>query len=300
MERYRQIGVFLTGSPADDEALGFAGRIAELARSEKLLCVYVHGGGPESEPPVEVQFDELRREVISALPEAVARNAEIDVHEGGGLTDILRITRDRELDLIAQGRRLPAHQAAVGSAFTRLTRKAPCSVLIVPNYCRPHVSRLHVAVDFSEHSRLAVETAIDIARASAGTGEGDEAQILVHTVYTVGYGYHMVGMDFTEAMAKQCEVTRQKLAEFLADIDTAGVPLEAICTCSEDPAAGVHALAAARKMDMIVAGSRGLSRAAAVILGGTAERILLHAPQPVLIVKRKGETTTLLNALLGA
>jgi nucleotide-binding universal stress UspA family protein len=52
-------------------------------------------------------------------------------------------------------------------------------------------------------------------------------------------------------------------------------------------------------MDMIVVGSRGLSRSAAAILGSTAERVLTCSPLPVLIVKRKGETVHLLDALLG-
>jgi nucleotide-binding universal stress UspA family protein len=296
MQQYRRIGVFLTGSPADDAALGFAGRAAELAKSEKLLCVYVHGGGPEAPEAETADVQELRARVIDALPDPVARNTEIEVHEGSGVAEILRSARDLELDLIVTGRRLPTHQAAAGSAFTKLARKAPCSVLIVPNYCRPHLSRLHVAVDFSEHSKLAMEAALEFARARAT--EGKASQIVVQTVYCVGYGYHKLGMDFEQAMAKQGEVARQKLDQFLAGIDTSGVQFEAICTCSEDTAAAVHELAAARKMDMIVVGSRGLSRTAAVILGGTAERILLHAPQPVLIIKRKGETIGLLDALL--
>ncbi len=37
----------------------------------------------------------------------------------------------------------------------------------------------------------------------------------------------------------------------------------------------------------------------AALLGSTAERILMASPIPVLIVKKKGETTHLLTALLG-
>ena len=297
MERFRRIGVFLTGSPADDIALGFAGRAAEMAKSELLLCVYEHGGGSEGEESVAVSVEELRARFHSVLREPARRIAEIELHEDGGMAGILRSARDRELDLIVMGRRLPAHQAAVGSAFTRLARKAPCSVLIVPNYCRPHVSRLHVPVDMSEHSKIALETAVDVARARAA--EGKDTQLLVHTVYCVGYGYHMVGMSFGQAMARQAEVTQKQLDKFVGSVDTRGARIETVCTCSEDAAAAIHELAAARKMDMIVVGSRGLSRTAAVILGGTAERVLLNAPQPVLIVKRKGETLGLLNALLG-
>ncbi len=298
MKRYRRIGVFLTGSPADEVALGFAGRFALLAESEKVLCVYVHGDGLEGAGPETIDPEELRERVTGVLPEPVAKNAEVEVHAGSGVPEILESARDLELDLIVTGRRLPAHQAAAGSAFTKLARKAPCSVLIVPNYCLPHFSRIHVPVDFSKHSKLALEIALEIARAGAPAHE--KPQVLVHTVYRVGYGYHKLGMDLDQAIAEQGAAVQQKLDEFLADVDTSGVQFETICTCSEDAATAVHELASARKMDMIIAGSRGLSPAAAAILGGTAERILLGAPQPVLIVKRKGETVGLLNALLGA
>jgi nucleotide-binding universal stress UspA family protein len=295
MKQYRRIGVFLTGSPADDEALAFAGRFATVAESEKILCVYVHGGGPEGEPAPTINIKDLRERVTGLLPKNVAANTEVQVHEGHGVAEILRSARDLELDLIVKGRRLPAHQAAVGSVCTKLARKSPCSVLIVPDYCRPHVSRILVPVDFSEHSKLALTAALEIAR-----GSGEEPQVIVQTVGCVAYGYHMLGMNRDEAIAKQAEVTQQKLDEFLKKVNTSGVQFETIITWSEDIAAAVHDLAAVRKMDMIVVGSRGLSPAAAAILGGNAERILLQAPQPVLIVKRKGETVGLLNALLGA
>ena len=300
MQRYRRIGVFLTGSPADDTAIAFAGLFASAARSEKLLCVYVHGGGPEigqTSAPEVIDPEKLRESILHDLPDAVGKHTDVEVRSGGGVVEILRAACDLDLDLIIKGRRLPAHQAAVGSPFTRLARKAPCSVLVVPNYCRPHLSRLLVTVDFSEHSRLALEAALDIAHAASAMGE--RPQILVHNVYCVGYGYHKLGLDFQEAMAKRGELAQRRLDEFVSGFDTSGIDFDTVCTCSEDVAGAVLALAAARKMDIIVVGSRGLSAAAAVVLGGTAEQILVDAAQPLLIVKKKGETTGLLKALLG-
>jgi len=271
-----------------------------VAKSEKLLCVYVHGGGPEigeTTAPDVIQPDALREQILQQLPDSVAEHADIEVRSGSGVVEILQAACELDLDLLIKGRRLPAHQAAVGSAFTRLARKAPCSVLVVPNYCRAHLSRLLVTVDFSEHSRLALETAVEIARAAAQLGE--RPQILVHNVYCVGYGYHKLGLDFQEAMAKRGELAQRKLDEFVGGFDMAGIEFDTVCTCSEDVAGAVLALAAARKMDMIVVGSRGLSAAAAVVLGGTAEQLLVNAAQPLLIVKKKGETIGLLKALLG-
>jgi nucleotide-binding universal stress UspA family protein len=296
MKRYRRIGVFLTGSPADEMALAYAGRFATLAESEKILCVYVHGDSLEGPEWETVDVEDLCDEVVGQLPAPLAKNTDVEVHAGSGVPEILRSARDLELDLIVSGRRLPAHQAAAGSAFAKLARKAPCSVLVVPNYCLPHFSRIHVPVDFSKHSKLALEIGLEIARAGAGAHE--KPQVLVQTVYCVGYGYHKLGIDLGQAITEQGAVTQRNLTEFVADVDTRGVQFETMCTCSEDTAAAVHELASARKMDMIVVGSRGLSPTAAAILGGTAERILLGAPQPVLIVKQKGETIGLLSALL--
>ncbi len=300
MERYRRIGVFLTGSPADSVAIAFAGQFAELAQSEKLLCVHVPGSrleGFEDHADVPVDVDQLREDILAQLPQAVADHADIEVRAGDGVVEILRAACDLELDLIVKGRLLPTHQAAAGSAFTRLARKSPCSVLVVPNYCRPHMSRLLVTVDFSEHSRLALEAALEIARAAAARGE--RAQVLVHNVYCVGYGYHKLGLSFQQAVAQRGKLAQEKLDKFVSQFDTSGIEFDTVCTCSDDVTSAVLSLSAARKMDMIVVGSRGMSTAAAVVLGGTAERILANSAQPLLIVKQKGETIGLLNALLG-
>ena len=300
MKQYQRIGVFLTGSPADQIALGYAGSFAKLAASEKIVCVYVHGGGPESTDDPKVGVPELRERVLRLLPADVSQRTEVEVHQGQGFEDILITARDGDLDLIVKGRRLPAHQAAVGAAFTKLARKSPCSVLLVPNYCRPHFSRVLVPVDFSDHSKLSLRAALDIARAGATTVGSETPQVLIQHVASVGYGYQKLGVTFEQAMQQQEQAFKKRVQEFLVGVDYQGIELESFYTCSEDIAAAVHDLAAARKMDMIVIGSRGLTAAAAAILGSTAEQVLLRSPQPVMIVKEKGETHGLLDALLGS
>lgn len=168
-------------------------------------------------------------------------------------------------------------------------------MLVVPNYVRPHLSRMLVPVDFSAHSKLALEQAIAIARASGGANP----QVIALSVYSVGYGYRKMGVSLAEAGQQLESVTRAALTEFVADVDKAGVEFEALCTCAERVEAGVLDMAAVHKVDVIVVGSRGLSWPASMLLGSTAERILVTSPLPVLIVKQKGETVNLLNALLG-
>ena len=168
-------------------------------------------------------------------------------------------------------------------------------MLVVPVYARVHLERYLVPVDCSDHSRRALELTLALARRVAG----EKAQVVTQQVYSVGYGYQYTGADFHDAGKKLEEVCNAKLKKFMADLDTSGIEIRSINTCSDDPARAVSDLAIAMKLDVIVIGSRGLSTTMAALLGSTAERILMASPLPVLIVKKKGETTRLLTALLG-
>lgn len=291
MMTYKRLGVYLDEWPDDVDVLAHTARIATLAQSASIDCVYYArheseeaGGRPD---PAAFVRQHLPAELHDRITMQVVRSAPVEA--------VLRTARDRELELIVLGRSLPSSQIAVGNVFNRIARKAPCSVLLVPEAARVHLSRVLVPVDFSPHARLAIEAAVDFARAS---GEPNP-QVVVQTVYAVGYGYAKLGLTLEQASRQLCEVTRKQLETFVAGIDTQGVAFELVCTFSEDPASAVHELARVRRMDLVCVGSRGASSGMASLLGGTAEQIFVNAATPVLIVKRKGETIGLLDALFG-
>lgn len=295
MQQYEKIGVFLTGSVADDAALSFAGAIAKRTGSKTFLVIYEHGRDGEADAKT-VDLQQFEKTVAAELGDELLKQVGLSVRAGSGVADVLRCARDSELDLIVKGRRLPANQLAVGSVFARLARKAPCSVLVVPAPVRTHIERFLVPMDGSEHSKMALETALEMSRMVAA--HGGRPQVIVHSVFAVGYGYHYTGMGIAEAAAKMEDATRKRLERLLRRVETDQIPFETVYTCAENTAQAVHDLAAARKVDIVMVGSRGLSTAAAAILGGTAEQILVGSALPVMIVKRKGETVGLLNALL--
>ncbi len=294
MVSFEKMGVYLNGEPGDDEALAFAGRLAQFAQTRSLLCVHVRGVedvpiGPEPDE------EEVRKHVLGSLPGAVAAICTVEVHRDTGIRHILKHARDLSLDLIVVGRRLPHDQRAVGSAFIRLARKAPCSVLVVPDQARAHFARVVATSDGSEHSKLALRGALEIARAS---GE-PHPQVIVQTIYTVGYGYRYSGLSFADAVRQKEEVYRQKMDALIAAEDCSGVEFESVLMCSPDPCAAVFDVVSARHFDLITVGSRGKSATAAALLGSFAERLLTYAPVPVLVVKQKGETLRFLDAFLG-
>jgi nucleotide-binding universal stress UspA family protein len=292
MKSLRRLGVYLNDEPGDKEALAFAGLLAKLESPESIHCLHVRGIEDPAETPVP-EPEKLRALLLEVLPEELARSMEIHVSAATGLQAMLCTARDHDLDMIVVGRRLPHDQLGVGAAFYRLARKTPCDVLVVPEGAHAHLSRLLALVDGSEHSRMAVETALRLARAS-----GEKPQVLVQSIYCVSYGYHYTGMTFEEAAQQRALAQREKIEQFLSDVDTSGVEFEVVYTCSRDTAAAAHDLASAKNMDAIVVGSRGATLPAIALLGATTERVLVNAPMPVLVVKRKGETFRFLDALL--
>ncbi|MBI4580233.1 MAG: universal stress protein [Planctomycetes bacterium] len=180
MSRFQKLGVYLNDEPGDKEALAFAGLLARLGKPESIDCMHVRGIEKPAATPCP-QPETVHQRLAEVLPADLARNIRIHVSEATGLHEMLRTARDRDLDLIVVGRRLPHDQMGVGATFYRLARKTPCDVLVVPAGAHAHLSRLLVLVDGSPHSRMALDTALHLAKAS-----GERPQVLVQSVYSVG------------------------------------------------------------------------------------------------------------------
>jgi len=292
MKRLQRLGVYLNDEPGDKEALAFAGLLAKIEKPDSVDCIYV-AGIEDLAPMPPPDPESIRQRLLEVLPENLVKSREVHVSEAKGLHELLRTARDRDLDMIVVGRRLPHDQLGVGSMFYRLARKSPCDVLVVPETAHPHLSRLLVLADGSDHSRMALETAIEIARASR-----EKPQVVVQSVYSVSYGYGYTGKTLEEAARQLKAVTQQQIEQSLANVDTSGVDFQVVYTCSKDTAIAAHELASAKNMDAIVIGSRGATLPAIALLGATTERVLLNAPIPVMVVKQKGETFRFLHAVL--
>ena len=292
MERYRRIGAFLKGSPADTTVLQFTARVAELTQCERIKAVHFREEHTWYEEP-DPTGEEFQDQVTAALPESLHDRLACEVHKGTGIREVLISAKDMDLDLVVCGRRLPYSHDSLGTNYLRLVRKAPCDVLIVPEQAYVHFARYLIPVDFSEYSKMAVQTAADLAQAA---GETNPQLVCCHGM-SVGYGFSKTGSSMAQYVAKLETETRGSYAEFIAQIDAHGVEVEPIFAVSDVPVDLTNALAVARKMDVVVIGSRGRSGVAA-LLGRTATSMVERCAVPILVVKKKGESRRFLDALL--
>jgi nucleotide-binding universal stress UspA family protein len=134
-----------------------------------------------------------------------------------------------------------------------------------------------LGADGSEHAQRAAKVAGDLARAL----KSKEVRIVV--------AFDPVPSYLGEPNISQAEAARARAAdEILTKTKAAlgSVPGEVHDeTLAGSPAEAIVQVATTRKSELIVMGSRGLGRLEGALLGSNSQKVVSHAPCPVLIVR---------------
>lgn len=303
MDQYKRLMVGLEMIPADESTIRYAEKLGRMAGAEKLYFVHV---APSLDLPEEItrDFPEVLEPVDESMEakmrdqaakhmtdEIPGADLEFDALEGPLLRQLMKFAKQKLADLLVVGRELSKFQRDL--RIDIVIRKAPCSVMLVPEGSLNDMGRILVAVDFSECSARALGAALDFARAS-----GERTSVDCLMVYDVPTGYHKTGKSFEEFAEIMKGNTEKRFGEFIAGIDTAGVDLETNYVCNEHVAEAILGHAGTSGADLLVIGGRGRTGAAAILLGSNAEQVIRAATIPTLVVKEKGATLDIIDALL--
>jgi len=181
-------------------------------REEQDLPPGIHDAYPqirEGEKESARQHLEDKACGVFSAPDGVLVSCE--VVEGALLEEIIGHVRDLDIDLVLVGRR--SGEQEPGVLAEKLARKAPCSVLFLPENAPEDITRILVAVDFSNHARAALEVAVELAVA-----RGHQEILCLH-VYKVPLGYSHTGKsleEFEEILRQNAE---EQYREMIAKID---------------------------------------------------------------------------------
>lgn len=136
--------------------------------------------------------------------------------------------------------------------------------------------KILLAVDGSEHALRAAKMAGDLARNMKSKG----VRIVVAFDSVPSYLGEPNLESAIEARMKEAQAILQKAQEAVG-----AVPAEIHTELIEgSPAEAIIDVATTRQSDVIVMGSRGLGRLGA-LLGSTSQKVVSHAPCPVIIVR---------------
>ncbi len=142
------------------------------------------------------------------------------------------------------------------------------------------INRILCAIDFSEHSRRALDHAVAIAR-------WYEASVTALYVFSPAPAAAVApGMAMIEPIVLT-DVDRQRLRDDVWEFASAemapGVALDAVVR-EGFPATEIDAFAREMNADLVVLGTHGRSGVERLLLGSVAERVLRRVPCPVLTV----------------
>lgn len=303
--KLKKIMVALDLSPMDEVLMKFASYMARHMNSDRLYFVHI---AQSLDMPAEVR--KAHGDTLAPLDENICRaleaqvkelvdlpagcEASVSVHEGNANDKILKLTKRKDVDLVLLGskRKLPG-KGALAHKFVKASHR---SVVLVPEQLPRVMDRLLVAVDFSKHSRLALEQAIQIKEASE-----QPVEITCQHVYQLPSGWSRTGKseaEFAEIMQGHArENYRKFIQQFPAEYQQ--IPCVYSLDNNQDPVKEIYLQAVNMQADLILLGSKGKSAAAAMLMGSVAERLAHHNHEiPLFIVKDKNENIGFLEALL--
>ncbi|MDQ3250267.1 MAG: universal stress protein [Chloroflexota bacterium] len=140
------------------------------------------------------------------------------------------------------------------------------------------IQKILLPTDGSEHAEKTVQYAIDLAKLAG-------AQVVVMYAYSTPVTPRRRGSIALEAMkASLEEEAKEIVGEVAALVQAAGLRVSALAV-QGPPAEAILRAVAEEQPDLIVMGSRGGGGLPGLRLGSVVDRVVCHAPVPVLVVK---------------
>lgn len=298
---YKVALVALDLSEMDDRLIQYAALMAKLLLLEKILFVHVAKDlalpddllkeYPDLMAPLDESIERDIQTKIDRYCNVDGLEVQCIIREGNPIDKILKICKIKDVDLIFMGRKRSLYGSGIVSSG--IARKCPCSLFLVTEDSKPHLKKVLVPVDFSNHSRLAMKQALE-----AQTNNGFE--LLAMHVYGVPSGYHKTGKSFSEFAEIMKSHALKDYNKFLESNDfPPDLPCEYVLTDDGKYANLVYAFAEKNDIDLIVIGSKGRTPVSSILIGSVAEKLVyIDSHIPILIVKNKGENMGVLDALL--
>jgi SulP family sulfate permease len=286
MHRYKNFTVALARNGLDAGLIRYAVAVAALGTARSLRFVHVRQGGADDGASDGAMLAALRTDVEQSAP---GLPPEVELTYGllhGPLTDqLLTEVAESGTDLLFVGHQ--REHSGRKALARRLAMKAPCSVWMVPEGSASEFGRLLVPVDFSNPAADCVRVATSLA-AIAGVAECQTLHVYFDDAVITYEGY--------DAVVKGEE--RAAYQRFIAPLESHGVRLTPLFEASPHVADAILRVAEREGADLIILATRGRSRSSAILLGSTAEEVIIHTRRPVLLVKHFGATLGVLEAML--
>ncbi len=260
------------GSPESQGAVAEALALGRLCGS-RVFVLQVLQIIPEFEavaPDLMVRLEEEIRQQMEALKAEAAKMAvsltprvrrSVSVFSA-----ILEEAAEIRPAMIIMGRygRTGLARLLMGSVTARVIGYSAVNVLVVPRQAILAFRRILVASDGSPYSLAAWEVALSMAK-KAGS-----------TLFGVSVVQEDEDLNLAEEIVHQMRVAANQQ----------GVSLQGLVPQGQQADDAIVQAALKNEVDLIILGSHGRTGLSRLLMGSVTERVIGHAPQPVLVVKK--------------
>jgi len=283
MGRYKKILVAVDGSESSIHALKES---FKLATNEKSWITVVSVVPPYEGELELVGVRDIKKALRQPCEKALSISNDIAKAEGALIKTvceegeaherIIDLAEAENCDLIIMGRRglRRLERVLVGSVTARVIGYSHKDVLVVPRDTVVGWQKILVATDGSRYSKDATERAIDFAKSYGG-------ELKVISVVDVPAEFYGEAPDAVESLIN-------KAKGFVEDVkkqaETAGIRTETFVREGEAFQA-ITNLAGDQNVNTIIMGSHGRTGLKRLLMGSVTEKVIGHAPCPVLVVR---------------
>lgn len=245
---------------------------------------------PDLIAPVDETIESQIEHEIENVKPSLDIPYEIIVKEGNPQETMLRWSKIKNIDLMVLGRK--KSKSPSDSLVNNLSQKYPHPVLLLPEIrSQETFQKLLLPIDFSRHSKVSVLLASEIVSKTGG-------EIRCCHLYEVPRGYTKTGKSFDEFSDIMLENAKKDFARFLSENKLPEIPCEFILKQNKDEADNIMKEARSTETDLLIIGSRGRTKSAAVLLGSVAEKLVnINHEIPMLVMKEQGENMSFFEAL---
>lgn len=283
MGKYRKLLVAIDGSGPSLHALKYSFRLAAHEKSWITVCSVV----PPYEGDLElISITNIRSVMRQPCEKALAEAAAIAkksgaliktvCEEGEVYERIIDLAEAENCDLIIMGRtgQHPLERRLIGNVAARVIGYSGIDVLVVPNGPSIGWERILIATDGSRYSQAAAMKALDFAQAYGSA-------LTVVSVVDVPPEFYGEAPNAVEALINNARRYVEKVSELA---EAAGIKVDTYVKEGEVYET-IVGLVPEHKIDMIMMGSHGRTGLRRLLMGSVAEKVIGHAPCPVLVAK---------------
>lgn len=283
MGRYKKILVAIDGSESSLHALKESFKLATNEKSWITVVSVV--------PPYTGDLDligvgnimeSMRKPCDDALSEA-ERMAKTEgaliktvCEEGEAYERIVDLAEAENCDLIVMGRRglRRLERVLIGSVTARVIGYSHIDILVVPRNTTIDWKKILLSTDGSKYSKTAAERAIDFAKSYGG-------ELKAISVVDVPSEFYGEAPQVVEDLVKKA---RGYVEDAKKQAEAAGIKTETFVREGETYQAIIDR-AKEQDVNIIVIGSHGRTGLKRLLMGSVTEKVIGHAPCPVLVVK---------------